>query len=102
MRRRRFDNRRPFDFGEWVAVILIVVGIIVVIMVLAGCDTQAPAVKDLPVENQKTDIADRLIYVSPDGFPNVVVWCDGKSRIYVTSREAQPIVVVPDSPECVG
>jgi hypothetical protein len=70
------------------------------VLVAAGCETQAPAVRDLPVENQQTNVADRLIYVSPDGFPNVVAWCDGTTRLYVTSREAQPFVAVPGSPEC--
>jgi PBP1b-binding outer membrane lipoprotein LpoB len=71
----------------------------VVAVLLAGCSS-APALGDLPVANQQTNRDDRLIYLNPDQFPNVVAWCDGTTRLYVTSREAQPFVAVPNSPEC--
>lgn len=75
--------------------------LVVVLAILAGC-TQAPAVKDLPVDNQQVDVSNRTIYANPDTFPNVVAWCDGTTRLYVTSRDAQPFVAVPNSPECRG
>jgi hypothetical protein len=83
------------------AVLLVAAVVLGLVLFVTGC-TDAPAVRDLPVENQQTNIEDRLVYVNPDGFPNVVAWCDGGTRLYVTSREAQPFVAVPDSPECRG
>jgi hypothetical protein len=44
--------------------------------------------------------APRDIIVMPDTFANVAVVCDGPVRIYVTTRDAPP-VVVPDHPACV-
>ena len=44
---------------------------------------------------------DRTIIVMPDQFSNIAVVCDGPARIYVTTRQAPP-VVVPDHPACEG
>lgn len=45
--------------------------------------------------------APRDVIVMPDHFPNLVVACDGPTRIYVTTREAPPAVVA-DHPACAG
>lgn len=37
--------------------------------------------------------APRAVIVMPDEFPNLVVACDGPVRVYVTTREAPPVVV---------
>jgi hypothetical protein len=43
----------------------------------------------------------RDVYVMPDQFANVVAFCDGNTRIYVTTREA-PVTAVADHPACRG
>lgn len=44
---------------------------------------------------------EREVIVMPDTFPNLVVVCDGPTRVYVTTREAPPAVVA-DHPACAG
>lgn len=43
----------------------------------------------------------RDVFVMPDKFANVAVVCDGPARIYVTTREAPPVVVM-NHPACTG
>lgn len=43
--------------------------------------------------------APRDVIVMPDLFPNLVVACDGPNRVYVTTREAAPVVLQND-PNC--
>lgn len=69
-----------------------------VLLTTAGsCDEKG--LGDAPV-GQRIE-GERDIIVMPDQFANVAVACDGPTRIYVTTREAAP-VVVPDHPACTG
>jgi hypothetical protein len=52
---------------------------------------------DAPVGNRSE--APRGVIVMPDKFANVAVVCDGPARIYVTTRDAAPVVVM-DHPAC--
>lgn len=60
-----------------------------------SCDKKG--LGDAPIGNAYE--APREVIVMPDGFPNLVVACDGPTRIYVTTREAPPVVVA-DHPAC--
>ena len=78
--------------------VVLVLGTLVGLTLMAGsCDEKG--LGDAPVGERYE--APRSVIVMPDGFPNLVVVCDGDTRIYVTTREAPP-VVVPDHPECAG
>lgn len=75
---------------------LFVAGTLVALTLMAGsCDEKG--LGDAPVGEAYE--APRSVIVMPDGFANLVVVCDATTRIYVTTREAPP-VVVPDHPEC--
>lgn len=78
-----------------------VAGAAILGVVLMACDTPDPQ-KDLPPEKVDLDENRRLVYTNPDQFPNVVAFCDGHTRIYVTTRDYATPVVVVDSPECSG
>lgn len=62
-----------------------------------SCDEKG--LGDAPVGDALED--ERTVIVMPDGFPNLVVVCDGPTRVYVTTREAPPAVVA-DHPACRG
>lgn len=70
-------------------------------VLLVGCSTPNPQ-KDLPPDKVDLDENRRLVYTNPDAFPNVVAFCDGSTRLYVTTRDYAPIVAIPASPECRG
>jgi hypothetical protein len=73
-----------------------VVGIF--LLTFAGsCDEKG--LGDAPIGEQRE--APRDVIVMPDTFPNLVVVCDGPTRIYVTTREAAPIAVH-NHPACEG
>jgi hypothetical protein len=67
----------------------------------AGCGDD-PARQDLNPNSVEQNREERLVYVMPDQFPNVIAFCDGNTRIYITTREDQAPVLVADSPECQG
>lgn len=76
----------------WIAGALVAV----VLLTTAGsCDEKG--LGDAPVGEQHEE--PREVIVMPDEFPNLVVVCDGTTRLYVTTREAPP-VAVPDHPAC--
>lgn len=62
-----------------------------------SCDEKG--LGDAPVGNAYE--GERDIIVMPDTFPNLAVVCDGPTRVYVTTREAAPVVVA-DHPACRG
>ena len=74
---------------------------LVAVVALGGCNSfnDKRGKGDAPVGEQSE--APRDVILMPDGFPNLVVACDGTTRIYVTTREAAP-AVVPDHPLCKG
>lgn len=67
------------------------------LLTASSCDEKG--LGDAPIGTAHED--ERDVIVMPDQFPNLVVACDGNTRIYVTTREAPP-VVVPDHPLCRG
>lgn len=69
---------------------------------LASCTNTPKPQQDLPDEKVEANIGERLVYINPDKFPNVVAFCDGTTRIYVTTRDTQNFQVVPDHPSCTG
>lgn len=76
---------------------------LLLIPVLAlGCTDTPPAQQDLPSENVTPNTDERLVYVMPDKFPNVVAFCDGSARVYATTRETQDLVVIDSHSECRG
>lgn len=73
-------------------------GVAVVLTAGAGsCDRKG--LGDAPVGERLED--ERTVIVMPDQFPNMAIVCDGPTRIYVTTRDAPP-VLVPDHPACEG
>ena len=75
---------------------------LLLIPVFAACTETPPAQQDLPSENVTQNTDERLVYVMPDKFPNIVAFCDGSARIYVTTRETQDLLVVDSHSECQG
>jgi len=76
------------------------IGAALALVVLGGaasCDEKG--LGDAPIGNQ--DEAPRDVIVMPDTFANLAVVCDGPARIYVTTRNAPPVVVM-DHPACEG
>jgi hypothetical protein len=70
--------------------------------VVACADETPPSRQDLPESNVLQEKGQRLVYISPDLYPNVLAFCDGPVRIYLTTRESIEPVVVMDHPECEG
>ncbi len=76
------------------------IGTALALVVLGGaasCDEKG--LGDAPIGAQ--DEGPRDIIVMPDTFANLAVVCDGPARIYVTTRNAPPVVVM-DHPACAG
>ena len=76
------------------------IGAALALIVLGGaasCDEKG--LGDAPIGSQ--DEGPRDIIVMPDTFANLAVVCDGPARIYVTTRNAPPVVVM-DHPACAG
>lgn len=69
---------------------------------LVGCGGHDPAVEDLDPNGITQERGERLVYVMPDTFPNVIAMCDGGTRVYITNRDYQQLVAIPDSKECQG
>lgn len=63
----------------------------------ASCDEKG--LGDAPVGERIEE--PRTVIVMPDQFPNLAIVCDGTTRLYVTTREAAP-VLVEDHPLCQG
>jgi hypothetical protein len=83
--------------SRWVAVGLAEV----ILLALSACvEDTPPAQQDLSDEHVEQNIGERLVYVNPDKFPNVVAFCDGPARVYITTRDTQNPVVVMDHPWC--
>jgi hypothetical protein len=74
----------------------------VAMLALAACSDTDPAVEDLDPDVVSQDREPRLVYVMPDTYPNILVFCDGPVRVYLTTREALPLAVVADHPACRG
>ncbi len=85
-------------------IIAAVVGLMVVssVAVVACADDTPPAQQDLPDDKVTQDTGTRLVYVDPDEYPNLLVLCDGPTRVYmpVSASGPLPIEVVPDHPLC--
>ena len=62
----------------------------------------SPAGNDLPKEDAHTVDADRSVFENFEDFPNVVVWCDGTTRVYTTQRDQRPIILVLNDRQCGG
>lgn len=77
--------------------------LVFVVALLVGCGDDPPNPRtDLDEDNITLDTAGWTVYANYDEFPNVAAKCDGSSRMYTTTRLESAIVVVPNSPECVG
>lgn len=74
------------------------VAAVVLFSTTAGsCDSKG--LGDAPVGDRIEE--PRTVIVMPDEFPNLAVVCDGPTRVYVTTREAAPVVVA-NHPACAG
>lgn len=69
----------------------------VVTLTAGSCDQRG--LGDAPVGERIE--APRTVILMSDEFPNLEVVCDGPTRIYVTTREAAPVLVA-DHPACSG
>ncbi len=77
----------------------VIPGVLALVLLTTAGSCDEKGLGDAPV-GQRIE-GERDIIVMPDQFANVAVACDGPTRIYVTTREAAP-VVVPDHPACTG
>jgi hypothetical protein len=72
-----------------------------VAFLVVGCaPDDPPAQQDLPDEKVLQNIDQRIVYVNPDAFPNVIAFCDGPTRLYVTSRDTQSPLAINNHPLC--
>jgi len=79
--------------------LLILLGAVLGVLALSAGSCDEKGLGDAPIGDAYE--APRDVYVMPDTFPNLVVVCDGPTRIYVTTREAAPVLVA-DHPACNG
>ncbi len=72
---------------------LLIILAVVAALVVVGCSAynDERGRGDAPVGEHYE--APRDVIFMPDQFPNLVVVCDGPDRLYVTTREAPPVVV---------
>jgi hypothetical protein len=75
-----------------------IVLVAVALLGLAACTQDSPAGDDNKHLRYNND--ERLVYANPEDFNNVVVFCDGTTRVYVTT-EYRPILVTDDR-QCGG
>lgn len=77
--------------------------LIVVLALATGCSEYEDdrGKGDAPVQNRKGDDKAAVVINFPDGFANIAVKCHKGNGLYVTTREAAPIVVK-DDPICDG
>jgi hypothetical protein len=75
--------------------------ILVVVVGLAACSDTDPALQDLDPDAVIQDRQERDVFINPDGYPNVVAFCDGPNRVYITTRESQNPVVVRNDVTCI-
>lgn len=73
------------------------------ILTLAGCSeyNDQRGKGDAPVQNRAGDDAPAVVINMPDGFSNIAVKCLNGNGLYVTTREAAPVIVKDDS-NCAG
>jgi hypothetical protein len=81
----------------------LVLAVLAVLLALAGCSDfdDERGRGDAPVEDRRGDDAPANVINMPDRFSNVAFKCWGPNGIYVTTRDAAP-VVVPDDAQCEG
>jgi hypothetical protein len=79
-------------------------GLALLVLQGSSCEDTPPAQQDLPDEKVEQNLGERLIYVDPDKYPNVLTFCDGPVRVYVPVSESGPlpIEVVNNHPFCTG
>jgi hypothetical protein len=65
-----------------------------------GCSDET--LEDLPDDKQDIRQDEMVVWQAPDQFPNVAWRCNGKTGVYLTTRDNNPMVVVPNDPACVG
>lgn len=66
---------------------------------IAGCTENKPT-DDLGDDVAIYDETGWTVVLNYDEFPNVGYRCIGSDKLYVTTREADPVDVVPNSPDC--
>lgn len=69
---------------------------VVVLLSASSCDRRG--LGDAPVGSREE--APRKVIVMPDQFPNLAVYCDGSTALYVNTRSGGQTAVVPDSTHC--
>lgn len=69
---------------------------------LAACTQGSPAGGDLPANQMSKKDVDRTVFENFEDFPNVVVWCDGTTRVYTTQRDKAPLILVLNDRQCGG
>ena len=88
--------------GNLVIWLVVVCGIVLIIVLLAGCsDTETPRT-DLDENNIDLISTPWTVYANYDEFPNVAVRCDGTTRMYTTTRVSDALELVPDHELCQG
>lgn len=81
---------------KWARYLIAVLGLF--LMTASSCDEKG--LGDAPVGDAKE--APRDVIVMPDRFPNMVVVCDGPTRLYVNTRDGGFMAVVDEHPACAG
>lgn len=73
--------------------------VVLVALLLLGCTENTPT-DDLSDDAGVYDETGWTVVLNFDEFPNVGYRCIGSDRVYVTTRIALPLIVVPNSPDC--
>ena len=95
------DNGKPMSEGQAWLIILSVIGAILVILALAGCEGPRPAPNAPQVSAPPAEVI-RF----PADFRDVARTCDGPNMVYIASAPpgsgaAVSIAVIPNDPRCV-
>ena len=72
--------------------------VLVALVLAAGCKDET--LEDLPNDRQEVRQDPMTVWQAPDQFPNVAWRCNGRTGVYLTTREHSAIVVVPNDPAC--
>lgn len=69
-------------------------------LALISCGGDDDSHSDINDDNIDVDMTPWTLLANYDGFPNVAIRCDGVNRLYATTRLDNPLIVVPNSPNC--
>lgn len=80
--------------------ILALAAVTAMVLLLSASSCDRKGLGDAPVGRR--DEAPRRVIIMPDKFPNLAVYCDGATAIYVNTRSAGNMAQIANSKFCGG